>query len=69
MPSDFLSIPKEKSGVGPQQLIDMERIIAKSALWNRPILSFSRAKRPFFSDTYGQSKTTFYSGVHLAYPC
>jgi hypothetical protein len=29
-------------------------------------LSFSRAKRAFFTDTYGQSKKTFYSGVHLA---
>jgi len=46
-------------GGRPQQLIDMERIIANFGLWNGPILNFSRAKRPLFSNTYGKSKTTF----------
>ena len=44
---------------GPRQLFDLKRTISNSASWNRPISSFSRAKRPFFSDTYGESKTIF----------
>jgi hypothetical protein len=31
-------------------------------------LTFSRAKRPFFSDHYGKSEATFCFGVHLAHP-
>jgi hypothetical protein len=51
---EFVAVEND-SGVGPQQLIDMERIITNCALSNRPILSFSRAKRAFFIDTYGQT--------------
>ena len=49
----------------------MKRIIVNSVLWNRPILSFLRAKRPFFSYIYGESKTTFYSGYiwHITHRC
>ena len=52
-------------GVGPQQLIDMEQIIADFGLWNRPILSFLGAKMQFLQKKYGESKKTFDSGIHL----
>ena len=40
------------NGVGPREAADMKRIMANSALWNRPITNFPRAKRPFFCEAY-----------------
>ena len=37
-------VVEAEAGVGPRQLVDVERLIAVFVLWNRPILSFLNPK-------------------------
>jgi hypothetical protein len=49
-------------GVGPCQVFVKKRRIVNYVPKNGPILSFSRAKRAFFSENYSKSKAAFHSG-------
>jgi hypothetical protein len=46
-------------GVGPREVLVFEGIIPAFAVRDGPILSFSRAKRPIFSDVSSERKRHF----------